>query len=234
MNNSQIGPLSDLVDEISSIEINLNHYYEDVEPQHYYDQMISGKIDALYCYCDALGWDKLAHQIKEILPLEGTAPAAMERVKGYVIPEVRRRIQVAALDVLPSASEWFWDLIHPRITSVARPRIVAGFNGDAVESAFKEVNDTVKRIFRESEGQEFDGANLMNRAFSVDRPIIQLDNLNNETGRNIQKGYLQIFAGSMTGIRNPKAHGNLNPDARKALHLIALASLLMHKIDERV
>lgn len=234
MNTSQIGSLSDLIDEIDSIDINLNHYYEDVEPQHYYDQLLSGKIDALYCYCDLLGWDKLAKQIKEILPLEGTAPAAMERVKGYVVPEVRRRIEIAALEVLPSASEWFWDLIHPRIAAIARPRIEAGFNGDAVESAFKEVNDTVKRIYNESENQEFDGANLMNRALSIDRPIIRLADLKSETGRNIQKGYLQIFAGSMTGIRNPKAHGNLNPDARKALHLIALASLLMHKIDERV
>lgn len=58
--------------------------------------------------------------------------------------------------------------------------------------------------------------------------------LTTETDRSIQQGYMQIFAGAMTGIRNPKAHGNLNPDSSKALHLIALASLLMHKIDERV
>ena len=45
--------------------------------------------------------------------------------------------------------------------------------------------------------------------------------------------YMQIFAGAMTDIRSPKAHGNLNLDSSKALHLIALASL-QHKIDERV
>jgi len=45
---------------------------------------------------------------------------------------------------------------------------------------------------------------------------------------------MQIMAGSMTGIRNPKAHGNLNPDSTKALHLICLASLLMHRLDERI
>ncbi|MBI5281457.1 MAG: hypothetical protein HY858_07225 [Candidatus Solibacter usitatus] len=52
--------------------------------------------------------------------------------------------------------------------------------------------------------------------------------------RRLQQGYMQIMAGSMTGIRNPKAHGNLNPDSTKALHLICLASLLMNKLDERI
>ncbi|MCY1545498.1 hypothetical protein D9M68_814440 [compost metagenome] len=74
----------------------------------------------------------------------------------------------------------------------------------------------------------------MTTALSPTNPIVRLSTLETETDRNIQQGYMQIFAGSMTGIRNPKAHGNLNPDSGKALHLIALASLLMHKIDERV
>lgn len=74
----------------------------------------------------------------------------------------------------------------------------------------------------------------MTLAFSPTNPIIVLGDLDTETGRGIQQGYMQIFAGSMTGIRNPKAHGNLHPDASKALHLICLASLLMTKFDERI
>ena len=87
---------------------------------------------------------------------------------------------------------------------------------------------------RESEQREADGAGLMTSAFSPGNPIIRLTPLESDTDRNIQQGYMQIFAGAMTGIRNPKAHGNLNPDARKALHLISLASLLMCKVDERI
>lgn len=56
--------------------------------------------------------------------------------------------------------------------------------------------------------------------------------LNDDDDDAEPQGIIDIMAGSMTGIRNPKAHGNLNPDNSKALHLIALASLLMHKIDE--
>ena len=41
---------------------------------------------------------------------------------------------------------------------------------------------------------------------------------------------MQIFAGSMIGIRTTKAHGNLSPDSTKVLQLISLVSLVMHNI----
>jgi hypothetical protein len=37
-----------------------------------------------------------------------------------------------------------------------------------------------------------------------------------------------------TGIRNPRAHGNLSLDSTHTLHLICLASLIMHKVDEGI
>jgi hypothetical protein len=43
-----------------------------------------------------------------------------------------------------------------------------------------------------------------------------------------------IFAGAMIGIRNPKAHDNIKITEKRARHFIYLASLLMHKIDERI
>jgi uncharacterized protein (TIGR02391 family) len=77
------------------------------------------------------------------------------------------------------------------------------------------VNDAVKGLVREADGRELDGAGLMTTAFSPQNPIIRLTALATETDRNIQQGYMQIMAGAMTGVRNPKAHGNLNPDSTK-------------------
>ena len=85
---------------------------------------------------------------------------------------------------------------------------------------------------KDKTGEELDGANLMNKAFSLEKPMIVLDDLSTETGKNIQKGYIQIFAGAMTGIRNPKAHENIKISKEKAIHFIFLASLLMYKLDE--
>jgi hypothetical protein len=37
----------------------------------------------------------------------------------------------------------------------------AGFFGDAVEASFKEVNDAVKRLVRDADGRDLDGAGLI-------------------------------------------------------------------------
>jgi len=50
----------------------------------------------------------------------------------------------------------------------------------------------------------------------------------------MQKGYMQIFSGAMTGIRNPKAHSNVIVDEKRAIHHLHLASLLHHVSDERL
>lgn len=131
-----------------------------------------------------------------------------------------------------SFSAAFWSIVHPAIVRVARNRFEDSDFSDAVESSLKEVNKRVKDYVNAHIGQELDGASLMNRAFSFDHPIITLDNLQTTTGQNIQKGYMQIFAGSMTGIRNPKAHDNISITESRAIHFIFLASLLMHKLDE--
>ena len=127
-----------------------------------------------------------------------------------------------------------WDDIHPKITSVARSRYESLHYADAVEAAFKEVNNCVKEIVRRKTSRELDGAALMRAAFSPSNPLIVLDDLSTQSGRNIQEGYMVIFAGAMISIRNHKAHYNLDVKDKRAKHLIYLASLLMNKIDERI
>ncbi len=125
-----------------------------------------------------------------------------------------------------------WSIIHSKIIKVSKKKLEDGHFADAVESAFKEVNNRIKKYYKSKIGQELDGADLMYKAFSGNSPVIPLDDLSTETGKNIQQGYMQIFAGSMIGIRNPKAHNNLIISKSRAIHLIFVASLLMGKLDE--
>lgn len=126
----------------------------------------------------------------------------------------------------------FWDIIHEDIIKVSRSKFEDGHYADSVESAFKETNARVKKIVIGKTGKELDGASLMTTAFSVNKPIISLDDLSSKSGQDIQQGYMQIFAGAMTGIRNPKAHDNITISKERAIHFIFLASLLMCKLDE--
>ncbi len=71
-------------------------------------------------------------------------------------------------------------------------------------------------------------------AFSVNQPTIRLDDLSTESGRNIQEGYMHIYAGAIQAIRNPKAHEIISITPERAIHFVTLASLLMYKLDEGV
>ncbi len=135
-------------------------------------------------------------------------------------------------DMAASARPAGWHLIHPHIQKIADARFSSGHYADAVEAALKEVNSRVKAVVKSTTGEELDGAPLMNTAFSPKTPIIILDDLSTESGRNIQLGYMQIFAGAMTGIRNPKAHANIKITPERALRFLILAGLLMEKLDE--
>ena len=77
-----------------------------------------------------------------------------------------------------------------------------------------------------------DGADLMYKVFSANDPMLEFESREDESGENVQKGYMQIFAGAMTGIRNPKAHENLTISKEDAIHKIFLASLLMNKVEQ--
>lgn len=48
---------------------------------------------------------------------------------------------------------------------------------------------------------------------------------------DIQEGYMHMFAGAMQGMRNPKAHENDIIDKADALRKLAVASMLMYKLD---
>jgi uncharacterized protein (TIGR02391 family) len=129
-------------------------------------------------------------------------------------------------------SEGYWGILHPKATQLAKSRFESGHYADAVEAVFKEVNFNLKKLHKERTGNELDGVALMRKCFSPSDPTLLLGDLSTETGRNMQQGYLDIFAGAMAAIRNPKAHGNISIEKERAVHFLMLGSLLLQKIDE--
>lgn len=235
MSHIRIDALTSVLDCLETFRIDLSQYYGyDPEPKGVIDDVLTGKINSLRAFCQTLGWSDLVTLMRDMTPLRMTAVESLEVIQSFVIPEARRLLLKTDIEEVPSPTDWFWELVHPRVAALARPRFEAGFFGDAVEASYKEINDSAKRIVRDIDGRDLDGAALMTTAFSPKKPLIRLNSLQTETERNIQQGYMRIMEGAIIGIRNPKAHGNLNPSASRALHLICLASLLMHKIDERI
>lgn len=99
----------------------------------------------------------------------------------------------------------------------------------AVEEAFKFLNNAVKD---KSGIDRQDGAALMRAAFSANSPVLFLNAFQSQSDRDEQLGYMEIYAGSMTGIRNPRAHEHGLADGPDvALELLVLANHLMRKLD---
>ena len=53
-------------------------------------------------------------------------------------------------------------------------------------------------------------------------------------GNNTQKGFMEMLAGAMSALRNPKAHANITINQDDAMRRLMFASMLMYKIDEAV
>jgi uncharacterized protein (TIGR02391 family) len=78
---------------------------------------------------------------------------------------------------------------------------------------------------------ELDGTALMERAFSPSNPILKFNNLANQSDKDEQKGFMQMFSGAVSGLRNPRAHGFIQDDPERALEFIAFVSLLAKLLD---
>ena len=123
----------------------------------------------------------------------------------------------------------FEDLLHPVVFEHAYHQYRAGHFRDAVLNAFTAVFD----LIRSRTGLDMDGSKLAGQVFSVRDPMLILSEIDTESGRNDQAGFLQIFQGAFVGIRNPKAH-SLQHDLteEKAAQYLVFASLLARRVAE--
>ncbi len=123
----------------------------------------------------------------------------------------------------------FDDLLHPKIREAAIKHYQLGDYRNAALDAIVALFD----LLRAKTGLDMDGDNLCNQAFSPSNPILILSDLDTESGRNDQRGFMDIFKGFYRGVRNPKAHSLTHDlDAIKAGQHLVLASLLARRVDE--
>ena len=114
------------------------------------------------------------------------------------------------------------------LVDATRQLFIDGHYANAVEDAFKCLNNAVK----EKSGISSDGDGLMRRVFSANSPILRLNLFQSESDENEQRGYMDIFAGVMTGIRNPRAHEHeIVDDPEAALEMLIIANHLMRKLE---
>ena len=157
---------------------------------------------------------------------------------GQVLEEMRSRRSAylqkagmieAAKEHSNAHIEDFEFLLHPVIIEHALPQYRNGHLRDAVLDSIVAVFDLIRR----RTGLKGDGESLINAALSLEHPLLILSELDSQSGRDDQKGFIQIFKGAFQGVRNPKAHSmshDLTP--LKAAQYLVFASLLARRVDE--
>jgi len=119
--------------------------------------------------------------------------------------------------------------LHPRLRKQSESLFISKHYFEAIFEGYKLLGKAV----RDKSGLTGDGKSLMSDAFSLRNPVIILNDLQSETDRNEQEGFMYLFMGAMQGIRNPEAHEIRDlKDPVIALEYLAFASLLLRKLEE--
>jgi uncharacterized protein (TIGR02391 family) len=117
--------------------------------------------------------------------------------------------------------------LHPDISAAAGALFVDGHYSRAVFAAFQAIEHAVQQKTSLSES----GVSLMHRAFNAKSPLIDVARRGGRNAADEREGFQFLFAGAMTGLRNPRGHGQDLPDTdQEALEYLALASALMRRI----
>ncbi|MEK5447093.1 TIGR02391 family protein [Paenibacillus sp. FSL R7-0331] len=124
------------------------------------------------------------------------------------------------MDLKHSIQQDTWETIHKN------------YENESYSSAILDSIHMLTETIRNKTGLEGDGSNLIGQAFGGDNPRIQLNKLQTESEKNVQKGIQDILRGLFTAIRNPRSHDNHNDNKSEADAIIAFIDYLLKVIEK--
>jgi len=103
---------------------------------------------------------------------------------------------------------------------------------DSYSSAILDAMHFLTQIVRDKTGLEGDGASLIGQAFGGENPKIQLNKLQTDSEKDIQKGTQDILKGLYASIRNPRSHDKYKDTKQETDALITFIDYLLKIIDK--
>jgi len=92
--------------------------------------------------------------------------------------------------------------IHPEVVKYCSAELL---QDNYFHAIFEAVKGLAQRI-RDMASCEGDGASLIDKAFSVERPLLAFNTLRSDTEKAEHKGFAQLLKGCFSAVRNPLAH----------------------------
>jgi uncharacterized protein (TIGR02391 family) len=122
--------------------------------------------------------------------------------------------------------------IHPEVLKYCKVELLQDNYFHAVFEASKGLAQRIREI----SSVDLDGAALVDKVFSVEKPILAINSLRTETEKSEHKGFSSLLKGCFAAVRNPLAHEPkiLWEGEDDAADYLSLISLLHRKLDDCV
>jgi uncharacterized protein (TIGR02391 family) len=122
--------------------------------------------------------------------------------------------------------------IHEEVSKYCKAELL---QDNYFHAVFEAAKGLAQRI-REISGVNLDGAALVDKVFSLERPILALNTLQTETEKSEHKGFAMLLKGCFGAVRNPLAHEPkiLWKGEDDAADYLSLISLLHRRLDDCV
>lgn len=120
--------------------------------------------------------------------------------------------------------------IHNDILTFCKAELLVENYFHAVFEATKSVADKIRALT----GLQTDGSELVESAFSIKKPVIQINNLISESEKSEHKGFANLLKGFFGMFRNTTAHipkVKWEIKEQEALDIMTLASLFHRRLD---
>jgi len=122
--------------------------------------------------------------------------------------------------------------MHPEVLKYCRSELM---QDNYFHAVFEATKGLAQRL-RDMSGVNADGAALVDRVFSIERPLLAMSALQTDTEKSEHKGFSALLKGCFAAARNPLAHEPkiLWEGEDDAADYLSLISLLHRKLDECV
>ena len=148
-----------------------------------------------------------------------------QREAARTLDEAERRVQTIR-------SKFQGRRLHPEVLKYCRTELM---QANYFHAVFEATKGLAQRI-RDMVSIEADGAALVDRVFSIERPLLAMNALQTETEKSLHKGFATLLKGCFGAVRNPLAHEPkiLWEGEDDAVDYLSLISLLHRKLDDCV
>lgn len=140
-------------------------------------------------------------------------------------------------DIMPEYPELHWRHLHDEL----RDRVQAYYKNKQYGDAASQAVQIYCEVIRNLTGLKDDGYDLINKVFGSSpykiAPMLQLNDLADESQENIQEGQGHLSRGVVTGFRNPISHRPIDSSVPgvfsylDCLNIMSLVSYLVTRLD---